>query len=67
MKEVYLVLLSVLLIIWWIGVWGCIETLISMHTKNNPMHAFCVYFAMASFVLLLYIVYPHNFRNVLEI
>lgn len=67
MKEVYLVLLSILLIIWWIGVWGCIETMIYMHTKNNPMHAFCVYFAMASFVLTLFIISPTSVRKVLEI
>jgi hypothetical protein len=67
MKEVYIILLSLLVIIWWVGVWGCIECCISMVAKNNQLHSFYMYFGMSMFVILLFLLYPHAYKKVLEI
>jgi hypothetical protein len=52
-------------IIWWVGVWGCIETLVHAITRNNPIHAFITYFSMAVLVLACFIVYPTLFTKVI--
>jgi hypothetical protein len=67
MKEVYIILLSLLVIIWWMGIWSSIDIIITMHTKNNPMHALYVYSSMAILVLILFIMNPNEFRNVITI
>lgn len=66
MKEAYLIGVSLLVIIWWVGVWGCIETLIHTFTKNNPAYAFCAYFSLAAFVLAFFIIHPSTFTQVLQ-
>lgn len=65
MNQLQLIGVSLLIIIWWVGVWGCIETLVHTFTRNNPVHAFCVYFSMAVFVLAFFIIYPSLFTKII--
>jgi succinate dehydrogenase hydrophobic anchor subunit len=66
MKELQLIGVSLLVILWWVGVWGCIETLVHSYTRNNPTQAFCVYFSLAAIVLGFFVVNPTLFTKVLQ-
>lgn len=50
--------LALIIVIWWIGVWGLIETIIQPFIKNNYWSAIAVYSAMIASVLLIVSVYP---------
>jgi hypothetical protein len=50
--------IAILIVVWWIGVWGLIETVIQPFIKNNYWSAISVYSAMIVIVLLLVSVYP---------
>jgi len=65
MKEIQLIGISLLVIIWWVGVWGCIETMVHSYAKN-PNDAFCIYFSLAAFVLAFFIFNPSVFGKVIE-
>jgi len=65
MSPAQLVGISLLVIIWWVGVWGCIETAVHTVTRSNPFYSFCVYFTMAVLVLALYITHPSLFTKVM--
>jgi hypothetical protein len=54
--------LSLLIILWWVGIWGCIETLVHGFAKN-PAQAFCVYFALAAFALAIFASNPSMFNK----
>ena len=56
--------LSVLIILWWVSIWGCIETLVHSFAKN-PAQAFCVYFSMAGFALAIFASNPDMFNKIL--
>jgi hypothetical protein len=56
--------LSVLIILWWVGIWGCIETLVHAFVKN-PAQAFCIYFSMAAFALAIFASTPDMFNKML--
>ena len=49
---------SVMLIMWWIGIWGIADTVIHMVFKGETMKELGVYIAMISVVLLLVFVNP---------
>ena len=66
MNPLQLIGISLLVILWWVGVWGCIETLVHAFTRNNPIHAFCVYFSLAAFVLCVFVINPSLFTKVLQ-
>jgi hypothetical protein len=65
MNNLQLIGVSLLVIIWWVGVWGCIETVVHAITRNNPIHAFITYFSMAVFVLACFIVCPSLFTKIM--
>lgn len=50
--------LAVLIVVWWIGIWGLVETMIQPFIKNNYWSAIAVYGAMIAVVLLIVSVYP---------
>jgi hypothetical protein len=54
--------LSLLIILWWVGIWGCIETLVHGFAKN-PAQAFCVYFSLAAFALAIFASNPGMFNK----
>ena len=49
---------SVLLIIWWIGVWGIADTVIHIVFKGQTMKELGVYIAFVTFVLFVIFVHP---------
>lgn len=50
--------LALLIVFWWIGMWGLIETVIQPFIKNNYWSAIAIYGAMIAVVLLIVSVYP---------
>jgi hypothetical protein len=52
------ILIALIILIWWLGVWGLIETIIQPFIKNNYWAAIGVYGAMISSVLIIMYVHP---------
>ena len=50
--------LALIIVIWWIGVWGLIETIIQPFIKNSYWAAIGVYGAMIAIVILIVYLYP---------
>lgn len=50
--------LAILIVFWWIGMWGLIETVIQPFIKNSYWTAIAVYSAIIAIVLLIVSVYP---------
>jgi hypothetical protein len=65
MKKLHLIGISLLVIVWWVGVWGCIETMVHGYAKT-PHHAFCIYFSLIAFVLAIFVFNPSLFDKVIE-
>ena len=57
-KRYKTVFYSVILITWWIGVWGLADTVIHMVFKGETMKELGVYIFMITFVLFLIYVNP---------
>jgi hypothetical protein len=51
-------LLSFLIILWWIGIWGFIETIAHQYIKGSPMRGIAVYTSIMLFVIVIVNVYP---------
>ncbi len=49
---------SVILILWWVGVWGIADTVIHMVFKGETMKELGVYFFLVVLVLALILVHP---------
>lgn len=49
---------SLILIVWWIGVWGIADTVIHMVFKGETMKELGVYITMVTLVLLLLFLNP---------
>ena len=52
------VLYSILLILWWIGVWGIADTVIHLVFKGHTMKELAVYIGLVTIVLLVIFVHP---------
>jgi hypothetical protein len=52
------VLYSVILIIWWVAIWGIADTVIHSVFKGATMKELLTYFSMIIFVLLIIIYNP---------
>ena len=50
--------LALIIVIWWIGIWGLIETIIQPFIKNNYWAAIGVYGMIISSVLIIMYMYP---------
>ena len=50
-----ILLIGLLVVIWWIGVWGLIETVLADLIKTNPL---AVYGSMVAFVIIVVLVKP---------
>jgi hypothetical protein len=50
-----ILLVGLLVVIWWIGVWGLIETLLGDLIKKNPL---AVYGSMVAFVIVIIYLKP---------
>jgi hypothetical protein len=45
--------IAFLLILWWIGVWGFVDTLITMITQNNALKALFAYGTLVILVIII--------------
>ena len=50
--------LALLIILWWIGVWGLVETLIHLYIRGSTQRAIFVYMSMILLVLVVVYVNP---------
>lgn len=58
MKRYKAVIYSVILILWWIGVWGIADTVIHLVFKGETLKELGVYLLLVSFVLFVIFVHP---------
>jgi len=49
---------SFLIILWWIGIWGFVETIAHQYIKGSPIRALAVYASIMVFVIVIVNVYP---------
>ncbi len=52
------ILYSVLLILWWVGVWGIADTIIHLVFKGQTMKELAVYIGLVSIVLVFLFLNP---------
>ena len=45
--------LALLIILWWVGVWGFVETIIHMYIRGSNMKALFIYGSMILIVLVI--------------
>ena len=59
MASVNIYLLPLIVIVWWIGVWGIVETLIQLYIRNSTARSIFVYGLMVVSVTLAVYMNPH--------
>ena len=57
-KTADIVFIALLIVLWWIGVWGLIETLLHIFIKGSTSKALIVYSSLIATVLLLVLANP---------
>lgn len=50
--------LGVIIMLWWIGVWGLVETVIYPVIKNHYWRAIAIYSSMIAFIIIVVILSP---------
>ena len=63
--KLKMILIGILIVIWWIGLWGLIETCIQHITQGHPFKSGCVYTFMILFVILVVFMYPNLENNII--
>ena len=53
-----ILLISLLIVVWWIGSWGIIETIIHQYIRGSTSKALFVYGSMIIFVVLVVYLNP---------
>jgi len=51
-------LVSLLIILWWIGIWGFVETIVHQYIKGDPIRALIVYSSIMAFVIVVVKIHP---------
>ena len=46
-----IIIAALLLVIWWIGIWGLVETIIHQYIRGSFVKAICVYSSLILVVL----------------
>lgn len=54
-----ILLIALLVVLWWIGVWGLVETLLHIFIKGSTQKAILVYSSLIATVLLVVWAKPH--------
>jgi hypothetical protein len=54
-----ILMISFLIVIWWIGSWGIVETLIHQYIRGSTTKALWVYGSMIVFVITVVYFNPH--------
>lgn len=58
----YLLGVSVLIVIWWVALWGLLEICLKSYVKKTE-HALCIYTGMIFFVLAFVWLYPEIYEK----
>jgi len=53
-----ILLLSLLIVVWWMGLWGFIETIIFQYIRGSSARALNIYGSMIVFVILVMYLNP---------
>lgn len=51
MLSFQIVFIGILVVVWWVGVWGIIETLIHLYAKGCPKKSLFIYCLLVSMVI----------------
>lgn len=54
---------SLITILWWVGIWGLSETLLTVLVKNSIFYRFAIYLGMIGFVFLMILLSPEIVEN----
>ena len=54
---------SLITILWWVGIWGLSETLLTVLVKNSIVYRFAIYTGMIVFVFLMILLSPEIVEN----
>jgi len=60
----YLVGVSILVVIWWVALWGLLEMCLKPYVKN-PRDAMCIYLSMIACVFLIVWLNPDIYERIL--
>jgi hypothetical protein len=58
-------LVSFVIILWWIGIWGFVETLVHQYSKGCPIRALTVYTGIMIVVICSVIVHPSLLEKIM--
>ena len=59
------IVLGFLIVLWWVGVWGIIETVVQQLVKGSPTKAIFIYGSMVAFVILIIYLNPSIIQHFL--
>lgn len=62
--KMNMILIGILIVIWWVGVWGLIETCVQQFTNGNPLKSCVIYGSMVLFVILVVFLNPNLEKNI---
>lgn len=55
--------IALLLVLWWVGLWGLIETLLHIFIKGSTQKAILIYSSLVLTVLVIVYAKPHLLEN----
>jgi hypothetical protein len=58
-----ILLIAFLIVVWWVGVWGLLETLLHQYIKGSFTKAICVYTLLIVLVISIVWSRPHLLEN----
>ena len=58
-----LLLLGILIVFWWVGMWGLIESSVEMYAKTNLWKRIVAYASLVGIVIIFLILYPDHLER----
>jgi hypothetical protein len=52
-KIIYVLMIGVLIVIWWVGIWGLIETGVHYYARNSIPRALTIYSLLVTIVFVI--------------
>jgi len=52
-KIIYVLMIGVLIVIWWVGIWGLIETGVHYYARNSIPRALAIYSLLVTIVIIV--------------
>ena len=63
--KINMILIGILIVVWWVGVWGLIETCVHQIAKGNPLKCYVIYASMVFFVMFVVYLNPKLEENLI--